>query len=248
MTHQELQELLGAYALDALDPDEAARLEAHLAGCPSCQAEVATHQETAAKLGNAGGETPPQLWDRIAAELSHDRGRGRGRSTPPNVAPLVRRGPFAAWPLAATVFAAAAIVLIVLLGVSTLHLQHRVNALSATVHQGGLQQAAAAAVLNPAHTTVHLTSGGGGLNAEVVALPDGQAYLLSSNLPAINADRTYQLWGLVHGGPVSLGLLGAHPQLVAFRIDAAVSRLMVTAEPQGGRPAPDGPVLIQGAV
>jgi anti-sigma-K factor RskA len=164
------------------------------------------------------------------------------------VAPLVRRRPRRAWPLAAAVFAAAAIVLIVLLGLSTLHLQHRVNALSASVHQGGLQQAAAAAVLNPDHTAVHLTSGGGRLNAEVVALPDGQAYLLRTNLPAISADRTYQLWGLVEGRPVSLGLLGSDPQLVAFRIDAAVSRLMVTAEPQGGRPAPGGPVLIQGEV
>jgi anti-sigma-K factor RskA len=246
MTHQELQELLGAYALDALEPDEVARLEAHLAECLSCQAEVAAHRETAAKLGNAVEETPPQLWDRIAAELP--RGPAPAHAIPDSLAPLVPQRARATWPLAAAVFAAAAIVVIVLLGVSTLHLQHRVNALSASVHQGGLQQAAAAAVLNPAHTAVHLTSGGGRLNAEVVALPDGQAYLISSNLPAINHGRTYQLWGLVDGGPVSLGLLGAHPQLVAFRIDPAVSRLMVTAEPQGGRPAPDGPVLIQGPV
>ena len=172
-----------------------------------------------------------------------------GAPAPPDkVTPLVRRRRLTGWPLAATVFAAAAIVLIVLLGVSTLHLQHRVNTLSASVHRGGLQQAAAAAVLNPDHTAVYLTSGGGRLNAEVVALPDGQAYLIGSNLPAIQADRTYQLWGLVDGQPVSLGLLGTHPQLVAFRIEPAVTRLMVTAEPQGGRPAPDGPVLIQAAV
>jgi anti-sigma-K factor RskA len=252
MTHEELQELLGAYALDAVEPDEAAQLEAHLAECPSCQAEVAAHRETAAKLGNAA-ETPPQLWDRIAANLSTDLstdlsgGRSPAHSTPDHITPLVRRRP-QTWPVAAVALAAAAIVVIVLLGVSTLHLQHRVNALNASVHQGGLQQAAAAAVLNPDHTIVHLVSADGRLNAQVVALPDGQAYLLSSNLPAISADRTYQLWGLVEGSPVSLGLLGAHPELVAFRIDPAVVRLMVTAEPQGGRPAPDGPVLIQGPV
>ena len=245
MTHEELQELLGAYALDAVEPDEAVQLEAHLAECPSCQAEVAAHRETAAKLGNAGGETPPQLWDRIAVDLS--TGRSPAHSTPDHVTPLVRRRP-QAWPVAAVALAAAAIVVIVLLGVSTLHLQHRVNALNASVHQGGLQQAAAAAVLNPDHTVVHLVSANGRLNAQVVVLPDGQAYLLSSNLPAISADRTYQLWGLVEGSPVSLGLLGAHPELVAFRIEPAVVRLMVTAEPQGGRPAPDGPVLIQGPV
>lgn len=214
MTHQELQELLGAYALDALEPDEAARLEAHLAECPSCQAEAAAHRETAAKLGNAVGETPPQLWDRIAAGLPHGPAAGlphrpagglshspaaalphaTSHPVPDHVEPRGRRRPPAAWPMAATILAAAAIVVIVLLGVSTLHLQHRVNALSASVHQGGLQQAAAAAVLNPDHTAVHLTSADGRLNAEVVALPDGQAYLLRSTLPAIDSDRTYQLW------------------------------------------------------
>ena len=31
---------LALYALDALDPDEARAVEAHLAGCPSCRAEL----------------------------------------------------------------------------------------------------------------------------------------------------------------------------------------------------------------
>ena len=40
-THQEIEELLGAYALDAVDDDERDLVEAHLAGCPRCRAEVA---------------------------------------------------------------------------------------------------------------------------------------------------------------------------------------------------------------
>lgn len=242
MSHAELQELLGAYALDAVDPDEAAALEAHLAECPSCRSEVAAHREAAAKLGNVGAEAPAQLWDQIAAELT----AGSAQPLPSNVVRLPSQRRLVA-PMAA-VFAAAATVVIALLGVSTLHLQSRVDALRNTVNQGGLQQAAAAAVLNPDHAVVHLDSADGRLNAEVITLPDGQAYLINSNLPQVSPDRTYQLWGLVGGRPVSLGLLGSLPGLAAFRIEPAVTQLMVTGEPSGGRAAPDPPVLIQGTV
>ncbi len=66
MDHAEIQELLGAYALDAVEPDEAAQIERHLAGCPQCAAEVASYREVAGLLGSAEGLAPPGLWDRIA--------------------------------------------------------------------------------------------------------------------------------------------------------------------------------------
>jgi anti-sigma factor RsiW len=243
VTHQEVQELLAAYAIDAVDPDEADMLEAHLNECRSCQAEVAMHRETAAKLGNVGGTAPAPLWDRISAELSSTL---PAPPMPANVVRLRSRRPLVL--SLGAVFAVAATVVIALLSVSTLHLQHRVNALRSAVGRGGLEQAAAAAVLNPDHTLAHLTSTDGRLSAEVVAVPGGQAYLLDTNLPAITADRTYQLWGLTDGRAVSLGLLGAHPEVVAFRVEPATTTLMVTAEPQGGRSTPDTPILIQGAV
>lgn len=245
MTHQELQELLGAYALDAVDVSEARFIEAHLAECPVCRAEVAAHRETAARLAIVGTEAPVQVWDRIAAELSSDAGSS-GSPMPASIVRFPSRRRLAV-PVAA-LLGAAATVLIVLLGVSTLHLQHQMNALRSTADKSGLQQAAAAAVLNPVHKNVQLVSADGLVTAEVVTLPGGQAYLIGSNLPDVGVDRTYQLWGLDDGKAVSLGLLGPHPELVAFRIDKAISRLMVTAEPQGGRPTPDLPILIQGAV
>ena len=39
--HPEVQELLGAFALDALEPDEADAVDLHLRDCPRCRAEVA---------------------------------------------------------------------------------------------------------------------------------------------------------------------------------------------------------------
>ena len=74
MTHDEIAELLGAYALDAVEADEAELIAAHLAECPRCAAEVAEHWEVTGLIANAGVDAPPEIWDRIAARI--DTGAG----------------------------------------------------------------------------------------------------------------------------------------------------------------------------
>jgi anti-sigma factor RsiW len=75
LSHEEAEELLGVYALDALDPDEAALVEEHLDQCPRCRAEVARHHEVAGLLANSGAEAPAELWDRIADRLEGPTGQ-----------------------------------------------------------------------------------------------------------------------------------------------------------------------------
>ncbi|HEY1733950.1 MAG TPA: zf-HC2 domain-containing protein, partial [Acidimicrobiales bacterium] len=53
LRHREIEDILAAYALDAVDATEAATVEAHLAGCPLCRAELDGYRETAAALGTA---------------------------------------------------------------------------------------------------------------------------------------------------------------------------------------------------
>ena len=65
----EIEELIGAYALDAVEPDERAAIEAHLAECPRCRAELAEHLEAASYLSYTGAPAPERLWGRIAAAL-----------------------------------------------------------------------------------------------------------------------------------------------------------------------------------
>src|SRR5215213_2777673 len=66
---ESLDELLGAYALDAVDEAERRRIEAYLAANPTARSEVADHREVAALLA-VGSEPPPEgLWDRIAGAL-----------------------------------------------------------------------------------------------------------------------------------------------------------------------------------
>ena len=69
LTHDEVAELLGAYALDAVEGDERDAVDRHLNECPRCRAEVADHRTVASFLGSAGGRAPDGLWDRIAGTL-----------------------------------------------------------------------------------------------------------------------------------------------------------------------------------
>ncbi|MGN6523744.1 MAG: zf-HC2 domain-containing protein, partial [Actinomycetes bacterium] len=55
----EIHTLTGVYAVNALDGDERAEFEQHLASCPACQAEVRELQATAARLGDAEEVVPP---------------------------------------------------------------------------------------------------------------------------------------------------------------------------------------------
>ncbi len=68
--HDELIELLGVYALDAVSPDERRAIEAHLEICPACRAEVAEHIEVAAGLSALSVAPPPaDLFERIRRSL-----------------------------------------------------------------------------------------------------------------------------------------------------------------------------------
>ena len=58
MRHDELKELTGAYALDAVEANESDEIERHLPGCPQCRSEVAELREVAASLGVGPGPRP----------------------------------------------------------------------------------------------------------------------------------------------------------------------------------------------
>src|SRR3954468_13569720 len=68
--YDEFSDLLGAYALDAVDPQEREEIERHLTTCPRCRAEVAEHREVAALLSQSGAPAPDGVWDRIAPVLA----------------------------------------------------------------------------------------------------------------------------------------------------------------------------------
>lgn len=55
--HDVLQELLGAYVLDAVNDDESEAVEAHLAVCDDCAIETCALRAVVSRLGHP--EPPP---------------------------------------------------------------------------------------------------------------------------------------------------------------------------------------------
>lgn len=55
----EFHDLVGAYAVDAVDPAERELFEAHLAECPTCADELAAFREVLATLADAHAVVPP---------------------------------------------------------------------------------------------------------------------------------------------------------------------------------------------
>lgn len=260
MTHDEIEALLGAYALDAASLEEREEIDAHLADCPRCRAEALAHRETAAMLATGlGEEAPDGLWERVAAATFASR-PAEGAVPAPRLGPVpdsrrVRRRELLATRgvrrVTVAVGAAAACAVLALasyLGVEVGQLRTQVHGLDQRVAAAGIAQAAASATVGP-HKMITLAAAHGTATATVVLTPSGAAYWLPSTLSGLPHDRTYQLWGLVDNKPVSLGLIGANPQLTsAFRVEAGTTELMVTVEPTGGVPLPTTAVLIAGTV
>jgi anti-sigma factor RsiW len=51
--HDTFAEAVAAYALDALDPEEARRIKAHVETCDACQEKLAGYRQVSARLGLA---------------------------------------------------------------------------------------------------------------------------------------------------------------------------------------------------
>lgn len=242
LTHSDIQDLLGVYALDAVDREEGDLIEVHLRECPRCRAEVADHREVAASLAHVGSSAPPGVWSRIAGSLEEappqlDMARvvslsGRRRSVP------IR---------AAAVVAAIAAAVIAVLGVQVSHLDGRTNQLASALQKNGLNEAVQAALLDESARRVNLRSDDGVTFAEAVVRDNGDGYLVRHNLPRLSSARTYQLWAMDGDSPVSVGVLGADPGVAAFKMAGdGVSALALTAEPAGGVTSPTGAPVVRG--
>jgi len=218
-SHDELQELLGAYALDAVDPDERNEIEDHLRDCARCRAEVAEHRDTAAFLAHSGTDAPAALWDRIAGSID-------APIDAPSVVPLAPQLGYGArrarnrWPQAAALIGAAAAVVIGFLVVQVRDQDRRID----RIQRG---DPIALAMAERGARVVHLTAGRTEL--PVVLTPEGKAYLQASALPKLTADRTYQLWGQAGSDLVSVAVLGRDPGVVTFDV-TGYAALAITEE------------------
>jgi anti-sigma-K factor RskA len=222
----ELDELLGAYALDAVDDGERRRVDDYLEINPRAAAEVQSHREVATLLAFTGMDAPADLWSRISGELS-DQAPPPG----PELAKVMslddhpkRRGisAVAPWLMAA---AAAAVIAFVAIGLAD----------SADAPDEPLAAAVELARADEASRITTLVAEGSPASAEAIIDRDGNGFVLAADLPALPDGQTYQLWGVVETGDViSLGIFGANPQTETFTVDGDVSALAITIEQSPG--------------
>lgn len=250
--HDEIAELLGAYALDAVDADEAAAVEAHLAVCPRCAAEVADHREVAAMLAHTGAPAPEGLWTRISASLEEAPPEmdltlpGPARTSDDAVVDLTerraRRVP--SWLPGAAV--AAALIVVALVAGLTIGGDSSSGDRAAEI---ALADVARDVMNDPDATRLVLRSpDGADLEAPAAIDADGSGYLMANVLPALDESQTYQLWGIKGDLVVSLGVLGPSPEVVAFRSDPALDALAITREAAPGVVSSVNPAYLVGEV
>jgi hypothetical protein len=240
----EIEELIGAYALDAVDDDEREAVERHLAVCARCRAELVEHREVAALLAYDGQPAPDDVWDRIVVSLEEPPPAMRLTVEPTAEAASLaerRRAKGQRRLLAAAAAIAAAVALVLGLVV----VAQRDDAGSPS-----LVALADEALADPSSTRTTLRPSGGELGPEATAVvtADGRGFLLAPELPALASDRTYQLWGVVGDEAISLGVLGSDPDVVAFNVDdpARFGAYAITDETSGGVIASQNEPLVVG--
>ena len=69
----EIEELLAAYAIDAVDDDERVLVARYLETHPDAAAEVQAFRHAAALLAYTGGPVPDGVWDTLAPALEERR-------------------------------------------------------------------------------------------------------------------------------------------------------------------------------
>ena len=254
----EIHGAVGSYVVNALDPDELDEFEAHLAVCPTCTREVQEFGETAAQLSLLASATPPPaLRSSILAAISEVRPlppEPSAETAAPEPSPRVTlpapapRRPVDELALrrqqrrtrVLSVLVAAVVAAALALGGVVYGL---VNARQAQV----AQQAAETELLTaPDVKTYSATMKDGGQISFVVSKSLNRAMFIGKDLPAVGADRTYQLWTLEGQRAIPDSTVpGGGDRKEFFRETlSGVTGLAVSVEAAGGAQQPT-PAAIQ---
>ena len=248
--HAATRDLLGAFALGAIDAEEAAAVREHLATCAECQAEIAGLWAAVDSLPGMVEpmDPPPALRDRIAAAIMAEPAASppapaAPAPATPTATPAIAPAPFAPEPIRkpasfwfrATPWAAAAAILLVLsagLLVWNLRLQEQVR------------QAA-----TPVAETIALapTDAAPEASGEVTYHADENLFIVDvRDLPPLEADQVYEVWLIGEDGvPAPAGVFDQPTDQHAIIADRGqYETLAITVEPGPlGTEAPTGEIV-----
>ena len=265
MTHDELRELSGGYALGILDEPERRAFEAHVSTCASCAAEIRdfTAVASALALDVPQVDPPASLRDRVLRAATSPAPRGAvvdsiaGRRAASEQRRPGRERLFA-------LLSAAAAVIAVALGGYAVSLQRRIAVLEEQVRVASdraaqsQQQLVQLRAATDQSTQVRQILAAGDLRridlagTKVAPAATGRAFwsrteglvVAFANLPATQTGQVYQLWVIPPGGtPLDAGLLELQPDGRALTLARSgtserVGTVAITLEPAGGSPVP----------
>ena len=262
---EELDEMLGVYALGALDDLERARVEKYLAQSPQARQELARYDFVVHALADwaTEPELPEGSWERLSDVLFECGTADAAVPLPPlrlaadpapaapvvsAIAPVVELRRAARWPRSAVVAMAAALVVAVGVFGYGVRQQQRLSSDRSASADVRLRSAAQRALGDTTSKVGTLTAPRSDAQVRVVIDRDGHGFLLADTLPALPAGRTYQLWSLDSSAPISLGVIGGHPTVVSFPGGGSPRSLAITAEDIPGVTSPSGSPLVAGTL
>ena len=225
MSHTDYQDLLSAYALDAIDPDDGQALAEHLATCEECRGELIALREAGNLLAHASPATVPG--DHVRAQLLKQVRAEAVRSQPAQVVFGIADGvdqivqmpqrSKRVWPnllrMAAAIAFVALLAGVVVLWRRDARLQAEMRELSRQVEaqQNEIQrnrdlmarQKEVLALLNSdAGTKIQLMGSPTAPDARATLMFDkktGRAVLMTEGLPMPAADKAYEVWFIPKG-------------------------------------------------
>lgn len=234
--HKTFQENLSAYALGALDADEATALQAHLQTCDSCRAELADYQHVSAGLLAA---LPPQA-----------PGPTLKRTLKKRLAAGTRPQFKWSWSRFAT---AGAFVLLIALNVVSISQVYALKEIQAEQSRERYAEQTAIAMLAYPGTQSIAFNQDGVAGSLLVDKSRNLLAVFAWHLPPAPAGKTYQMWLIdpkgdrTSGGfltpevdqPFSMAVIASPQPLNGF------VGLGITLEPTGGSPKPTGPKVLR---
>lgn len=258
MNHETFDTLAAVYALGALDGEDLARFEAHLAeGCGQCAATLRLSGEALARLALAGTPAipPPRVKDELLRRIE-------------TVAP--RRAPIrGGWRWAGMTAAAVVIVSGLTAGFvagryeaqlgqmarETARVRAELERTEATLRgQVTFYQGVVDLLRDPATRVVDLRglAPAPGAAARVVWNETAGGHLFVSGLSPAPAGKVYELWTIAGASPRPAGLFNSDAQgRASHRVEPApgppVRVFAVTLEPEAGVAAPTGPMVLASA-
>ena len=251
MNHEPYSELAAAYALGVLEGEERSRFEAHLrAGCQECEPALRDYQESLVSLAAGLGPAAPP--PRVKAALLR-RIEAQTQPAAPEAGPRAFRWQWAwAAGLAAALFVAG--YLGVTVNALNRDLARQAGELDKLRAQVARQRELLALVSAPETRLVALAGlkPSPAASARVWWHRTAGGFFVASGLPSPPSGKTYQLWVIAEGQPVSAGIFEVDPKGSGIlrvkplpRVQKAVM-FAVTLEPAGGLPQPSGVMYLAG--